>query len=326
MSLNDLNCIICKSPLSRPSFADQGRDVAIFDCPRCLLFQVTGTDAVVIPAKLVAHDEKRLLVSHYIHRIRRSNDVAKISSKTVEQILASERYPTPVEQLNNLVLFLGEKSQGPGYAVPFDLRTDVSIIGAQSQQGFVFVAKAASAQGLIDTVGKDSVGPGIEHGRPVYLTFEGWQRFEELRRGTPSGRRAFMAMKFGDPELDRLLQLHIKPAVAQTGFTLETVGDNRKAGLIDDKIRVDIRAARFLIADLTHANNGAYWEAGYAEGLGKPVVYMCRRDVFDEVSTRPHFDTNHHTTVMWLDSELDRTVEDLKATIRATIPEAVQQD
>ena len=32
-----------------------------------------------------------------------------------------------------------------------------------------------------------------------------------------------------------------------------------------------IQGALFVIADLTHENRGAYWEAGYAEGLSKTV-------------------------------------------------------
>ena len=36
-----------------------------------------------------------------------------------------------------------------------------------------------------------------------------------------------------------------------------------------------VRDAAFVISDLTHDNSGAYWEAGYAEGLGKPVIYIC---------------------------------------------------
>ena len=46
-----------------------------------------------------------------------------------------------------------------------------------------------------------------------------------------------------------------------------------------------IRDAKFVIVDLTHDNHGAYWEAGYAEGLGKPVIYVCKKDKFE---TRVH--------------------------------------
>jgi hypothetical protein len=59
-----------------------------------------------------------------------------------------------------------------------------------------------------------------------------------------------------------------------------------------------------------------------AEGLGKPVIYLCKRSVFDDQKRRPHFDTNHHLTIPW---EPETAVEDmvsLKATVRFSIPEA----
>jgi nucleoside 2-deoxyribosyltransferase len=77
-----------------------------------------------------------------------------------------------------------------------------------------------------------------------------------------------------------------------------------------------------LIADLTHANNGAYWEAGYAEGLGKPVIYRCNRAVFER--ERTHFDTNHHLTVIWDPAAPTEAAEQLKATIGATLPDEAQ--
>src|SRR5262245_37412315 len=145
--------------------------------------------------------------------------------------------------------------------------------------------------------------------------------FEQLRRGTPSSRRAFMAMQYGDPIPDQLVNDHFPPAVAQTGFELRRADDSHAAGLIDDRLRVEIRSARFLIAALTHGNHGAYWEAGYAGGLGNPVIYTCQRAKFEEMS---HFDTNHHLTVLW-DENVALAMERLKATIRETIPEAVRE-
>jgi nucleoside 2-deoxyribosyltransferase len=82
---------------------------------------------------------------------------------------------------------------------------------------------------------------------------------------------------------------------------------------------VEIRNARFLIADLTDDNEGAYWEAGFAEGLGKPVIFICEEAKFEEKKT--HFDTNHHLTVKWDKGSPQGAAEELKATIRATLPD-----
>ncbi|MBF0282852.1 MAG: hypothetical protein HQL51_00130 [Magnetococcales bacterium] len=133
-----------------------------------------------------------------------------------------------------------------------------------------------------------------------------------------------MAMKFGDAELDAMVDRHFRPAVAAAGFALRRLDDDPKAGLIDDRMRVEIKSSRFLIADLTHANNGAYWEAGYAEGLGKDVIYTCKKSLFEK--EKSHFDTNHHLTVIWDEQNPEECRQKLTATIRATLPDAKMLD
>lgn len=73
--------------------------------------------------------------------------------------------------------------------------------------------------------------------------------------------------------------------------------DPQPAGSIDDRLRAALHAARFVIADLTHGSAGAYWEAGFGEGLGLPVIYSCREDAWEQQGT--HFDTNHLNTIIW---------------------------
>ena len=152
----------------------------------------------------------------------------------------------------------------------------------------------------------------------VCLTLHGWQRFHELQRGAVHSKTAFMAMPFGIETITDMVNNVFRSAVAKTGFKLRRVDDEPKAGSIDDRMRVEIRMCRFLIADLTCGNSGAYWEAGYAEGLGKPVIYTCNKHYFDSQGT--HFDTNHRQTVVWDPAAPQRAAEDLKATIRATLP------
>lgn len=83
-----------------------------------------------------------------------------------------------------------------------------------------------------------------------------------------------------------------------------------------------MRATRFLVCDLTHGNRGAYWEAGFAEGLGIPVIYTCRRDVFEDPAHEfhPHFDAAHWVTVPWDPANLLAAATKLKVTVRATLP------
>jgi uncharacterized membrane protein YeaQ/YmgE (transglycosylase-associated protein family) len=97
-----------------------------------------------------------------------------------------------------------------------------------------------------------------------------------------------------------------------------SLADAQAAGLIDNQIRAAIRAARFVVADLTHDSNGAYFESGFGEGLGLPVIYTCESARFAEKKT--HFDTNHMLTAPWNLADLAATRRQLAATVRNTLP------
>jgi hypothetical protein len=68
-------------------------------------------------------------------------------------------------------------------------------------------------------------------------------------------------------------------------------------------MRAAILASRFVLSDVTHGKHGAYWEAGYAEGLRPPVRYTCEKNKWKKSKT--HFDTNHLVTVIWDLNDLD---------------------
>jgi hypothetical protein len=110
------------------------------------------------------------------------------------------------------------------------------------------------------------------------LTIKGWAKYEELKNRDIDSRIAFMALKFGDASLNRAVDECFRPAVDRTGFRLRLLTDDQGAGLIDDQLRAAILGARFIIADLSHGNQGAYWEAGFGEGLGLPVIYTCEKE------------------------------------------------
>jgi hypothetical protein len=160
--------------------------------------------------------------------------------------------------------------------------------------------------------------------RLLRLKMAGWLRYEAVKRGQVESRRVLMAMQFNDTELDRVVKDCFAPAVSLAGFELRTIVDKQPAGLIDDQLRVALRTSRFVVADLTHGNKGAYWEAGFAEGLGRPVIYTCRKAEWKQRAS--HFDTNHLVTIIWDPSNLDKAGTQLTATIRATLPGEATMD
>jgi hypothetical protein len=236
--------------------------------------------------------------------------VAAIQGEQYERLVAEAVVPIVAEQRENLILAVGNEMRGrPGVIFDTWEAAVQSMVGAVEPEGLRFLIDALRGKGLLTTE--------FSSGRcRLALTYDGWEEYGRLRQGQSEGRKAFMAMKFGDPVLERVFAECFVPAIAVTGFTLETVRDHPRAGLIDDAIRVGIRTARFVLADLTHGNRGAYWEAGFGEGLGKPVIYTC-----EEAALKgSHFDTRNQHTVVWREDDLLGTAERLKASVRATLP------
>src|SRR4029077_20729072 len=108
---------------------------------------------------------------------------------------------------------------------------------------------------------------------------------------------AFMAMKFGEASLNRAVEECFRPAVRRAGFDLRVLTDQQAAGLVDDQIRASLLSARFVISDLSHGSHGAYWEAGFGEGRGIPVIYTCEQEAWED--NKPHFDATHMMTIIW---------------------------
>ena len=249
------------------------------------------------------------------------NKGAELYTTTIDAIL-KQPLPRPREQADLLIRWLAENVAGPGETTWIEPRTHSSIIGAKSPEGFALVLRHLFDNGLVTGNLSEAIGaPGRAH---ATLSFDGWNYYENLRQGGATYRKAFMAMKFGDADLDVLLETVLKPSANQAGFELFRLDDVPRAGLIDDRLRVEIQASDFLVADLTHDNLGAYWEAGYAEGLGKPVIYMCEKIKFE--SQKTHFDTNHHLTIVWDKAAPHLAGESLKATVRATLPQLAKQE
>ena len=168
----------------------------------------------------------------------------------------------------------------------------------------------------------DALGDTILLG--VNLTLAGWEQYEAEKRGKFEGGYGFIAMKFNDPELDPFVKDVVKPVVKDgIGYDLVDMRDVSEAGIINNLMRVRIRDSAFVIADLTHDNLGAYWEAGYAEGLGKPVVYICEKTKLGGKGGNrpPHVDASHCTTVPWSKDDLKGKEfgENLVATLRRSL-------
>ncbi len=314
-------CPVCNTELKKTSPYNNGRDAETFSCYRCGDFVLSGTLIATLPSILQKNKNADVKISHALRALQRVNTNPELSESMINAIL-EKPLPRPHEQADLLIRWFAQHSDNPGDEVSLDpIEHHLSIIGTNTEEGVVLILSHLIEKGLVKGELNINYG-GFSHYvgfDQLALTFDGWNHYETLLKGSTTYRKAFMAMKFGDADLNAVLENVFKPSVKMAGFDLFKLDDEPRAGLIDDRLRVEIQSSDFLIADLTHANNGAYWEAGYAEGLGKPVIYTCEKEQFD--SQKTHFDTNHHLTVVWDKNAPEQAGELLKATIRATLPQ-----
>lgn len=130
------------------------------------------------------------------------------------------------------------------------------------------------------------------------LTINGYEKLAELEETHTVSSRAFVAMWF-DASMDDAWERGINPAIREAGYDPIRIDQKEHANKIDDEIVAEIRRARFVIADFTHGDDGArggvYYEAGFAQGLGIPVIFSCRESVFEDI----HFDTRQYNHIVW---------------------------
>lgn len=143
----------------------------------------------------------------------------------------------------------------------------------------------------------------------VRISVPGWEYLDRTSLIGPSGR-GFVAMWFAE-DLDQTWGAAFRPAIEDAGLDAIRVDEIPHNDRIDDVILAEIRRADLLVADFTGQRGGVYFEAGFALGLEKPVIWTCREDWFEEV----HFDTRQYNFIVW--KEHDDLRERLKARIEA---------
>jgi len=88
---------------------------------------------------------------------------------------------------------------------------------------------------------------------------------------------AFIAMPIdpADSALEDVLDA-IKEAAKRCGVNAERVDEPHSNERITDRILESIRKAEFVIVDLTGSRPNVFYEAGYAQGIGKTPIYVAR--------------------------------------------------
>jgi len=294
-------CWICKGTFAKP-FVPAG-DTVMIDCTTCGIYVVAGS---AFASEDLLSETTRYRLSYWCkQRQLDGGQPPRFDSYSTRDIVSGLPNPATSEKPDRLLISLGKKWPEPGTYFRIDHLREYSLSCARNVSESTFHMRALIERGQLNLRHSDK--------HQMVISSDGWRRIDELRNQPVTSRKAFVAMRFNTDMLP-LFASAFKPAIEAAGYEAIRSGDPDHNERIDARIMVDIMASKFLVADFTYANQGVYFEAGYALGLGRPVIWTCREDRMDQDR---HFDTTQYNHVVWRDA--DDLMPRLRDRIIATI-------
>jgi hypothetical protein len=292
----DSPCPVCLQPARITPFEKSDS----IHCPRCQTYSIEILALSRLRAQQ-ASPKQRAVMSGWIAE----NSPIRLELTDVQRLIALPA-PTLVARTERLMRTLVRYTEVPGQSPTLPTPPEPFLIAAacaQDKQELDFYMFHLRERGLVKIA-------------PLLVTVAGVEFVENLERRGRDSDVGFCAMWFND-EVAPLWTNAIEPAIREAGFEpkrIDTVEHNNR---IDEEILAWIRRSRFLVADLTRHRQGVYFEAGFAMGLGLPVVWLVRED--DAGAT--HFDNRQYNRIGWTKDTLGEAKRRLLNRIVATIGE-----
>jgi nucleoside 2-deoxyribosyltransferase len=233
------------------------------------------------------------------------------------------RTPSVGEKGDRLLLSLSSRFAKPGETFEIGFTEDTSLAGAGYIHGvdlcgIAWAQDLAELRFLLADYLMQERGSLLSRSSTwdmsqVLITPKGWSQVAALRHGDIKSDLGFVAMWF-DPSMDAA-DVTISAAIREAGYRAVRLDRHEHNNRIDDEILAGIRRSKFVVADLTGQRGGVYFEAGFALGLGIPVIWLCRKDDMAKI----HFDNRQYNFILWEEGKLAELSKALQNRIEATI-------
>ena len=293
-------------------------------------YRISRRAIVNINHNPLTEKQKAMLTTWVVDKRNSTDEIPCITESVVES--AKTAKPINIsEKFNRFILYYSSKVSSIAGALPLavDGRNDDEAIQCSEElcawTELINKHEIYGFLGLIRQLGYLSTfGPGI------ILSAKGYEKLDEILSTNTNSNQVFVAQWFGGDahkeEMDKLFEDGMSKGVEDCDLGLKAFRIDQKEHneKICDEIIAEIRRSKLVIADFTchiiehegqshpQIRGGVYYEAGFAHGLGIPVIFTCRKDRVDAL----HFDTRQYNHILWeTHAEL---AEKLKQRIRAT--------
>jgi nucleoside 2-deoxyribosyltransferase len=254
---------------------------------------------------LTENGTRRYLLSGVVRESSEQGRPLELDTYRVAELLSAARPPRdPLEAIDRLLLYLYDKAGSLSSPVQIFPDVDFPLVYARNGNELARYLSKAESLGFIE---RQNLGVD------VLLDLKGWERVAELRRTRTLSDQAFVAMWFA-PEMLNAWTEGLKPALAATGYRPVRLDMEEHNDKVDDRIIAEIRRSGLVVADFSGDRSNVYFEAGFALGLGIPVIWTCRASDVENL----HFDTRQYNYIAWTTPE--ELKSKLQLRIEATIP------
>jgi hypothetical protein len=296
---NECTCLFCRQPAQEVrGDIDHGTEI---ECRRCTRYSVSDVLRSIYGRKDGPAIKGSHLISGMIWHGRAPLGYWSCPHFVTEQDfkrLAADAPSRIPDRARVLLESIVRKTQFLGQQVSMDNETWIVISFAKNWAEFYYLYRYIRDLGWVEG------DPSPSGGASLTVTPKGFEEIDSARCSNLDSDRAFVAMWFPkDKTLDPAFFEGMKPAVEAAGFQPTRIDLEQHNEDINDRVKAEIRRSRFVVADFTGHRNGVYFEAGFALGLGLPVIWLCRKDHF----AKAHFDTNHYNHIVWEKPEEIRT-------------------
>lgn len=313
----DTTCPLCNKPAN--SITLQSFDGQRVTCETCGEYDISGL-IVSVQVKNYTDPQgnnkvgdRSYILSGLTRRASDAGERTVINENNISTLLQSVAIPkNPLENMDMALLYVGEhQSKADEFFEVFHGK-DYPLTFAKDEDECRYFLQTLVERKLLDHQA-ELVLAGQPRSDSYRLTPEGWEKAEQIKNLQPDSNQAFVAIWFS-AQLSDAWEQGFKPALESTGFDPLRVDLAEHNGKIDDFIIAQIRRSGLLVADFTGHRGGVYFEAGFAMGLGIPVIWTCRKSDINEL----HFDTRQYNHIDWENPQ--ELKERLQNRIAATIP------
>ena len=194
--------------------------------------------------------------------------------------------------LNRALLNLSRLAERPFEGIRLDLEIDYLNLFTPDKKGCFAFLRELAQQGYI----RFNEVKGGSQLDLFFLTTKFWETIENLQKTEVGNKRAFVAMWF-DKSMNDYYKDGIKKAIEDAGYVPVRIDLQDFNEKICDEIIAEIKRNKFLIADFSGLRSGVFFEAGFAKGLGREVIFTVREKDVEQLKL--HFDTRQYNHIVY---------------------------